>query len=239
MLIIVFFGFLNYIEAITININNDKNTTVSPLEIEIHIKDAFKKFGVKPTKEAAKKRIQENRILANVYIKKYGIPKNIYIRSKLNIESDLADAYVKKEQEKIELSNDVLKSYYIVHKEDFTKPKSIEAIVKRFNDYEKAVKFYNICRKENNITALTKEERPQEFFIQGLHPIIRPLLKKVKENSCIPPLYLGKDFLVFVIFNKKKEKILPFLEVKNQIRKILLKKAYFKTRKKLLREYYQ
>ncbi|BCD68944.1 peptidyl-prolyl cis-trans isomerase [Nitratiruptor sp. YY09-18] len=222
--------------AINIQIKPDTNISVSNQEIQWEIGHAYTTKGIKPTQNAAKKYIEENRKLANAYLKKFKIPQSLFVKYKLTVEEDLAREYIKKYQEKLNLTDDVLRSYYEYHKEDFLQPKRFKAVMKKFNSFAEAMAFYNQCqKKKEDILHKIKKSEIKEYNIAHIHPMVRSFFKDIKKEGCLPPLYIGDKYAVFVVTKVEPKSYLPYQKVKEDIRRILLKKSFEKTRRELLK----
>ncbi len=239
---IYFILLLSSLYAIEIDISLSNSTDVDAVDVE-RFKVMLQKRNMGISDEGAKNAIKENRILANAYMKEYGIPDLLKIEMQIILEEKLRNMLVRKEKEKIEINNDVLLSYYKNHKDEFYKSEEITFNVYNFKNYEDAHSFYNKNRnnyteidsyvKDNNITKIS-----ETMLKSKLHKELRALLKDGNVTKYItPPEFFNKKYMILDVVSIQKAKILPFDKVKEKVRKSLLSKINQDTKTKLLAKY--
>ena len=244
--LLLFFAINIY--AIQISITPDKN--VSNIKIGSMDKQALKSYlkdtiGFVITEKGAKKVAKENRILANVYLKRYPLDTFTKHRIKIMIEDYLAKKMVDKVQKQIAISPKVIQSYYYDHLQDFKKPATVDLVGFDFPSYESAVDFYYKIRnkdiefakklaKQKNITIASYRHKK----IKDLAPSIQKILKKDKEKYFLPPLIIGDHIKILYVSSYHKAKgYIPLKKVEGKIKKYLYDKTFFQYRKKILEEY--
>lgn len=210
---------------ITLSPSKRKETTKE--EIQIYLNNLQRKGIIIKDKEKVKKRIIEDRILADKYIQNQTTPSRIIISYKHQLEQELADLYIRKKMEK-KISNKEIKSYYIMHRNQFKEPKKLSLILYDFKDYNEAVKAY---QKKNFYGYKPKKIK---ISINKIVSYLRPIFYKLKKGDITPPIYFRGKFIIFKVENIENSKIKPLQKVENEIRKILLKKAYTTYRKQVL-----
>ncbi len=236
---LLFFIIFSFINAVELKIYPSRDLNISDSEADILIMTTYKNRGIKPTKEAAKKKIYENRVLADAYLKKYNIPTSLLINKKLEIEEALAKEYIKRFQKNVTIKNNVLKSYYVVHKKEFHRPQTIVYYPIEFDSFDRALQFYFQAKKNINIAKeYTKQHEIKKYKVpkERIFLPIRKMFDNVKTSSILPPIYLGDSYVVFYVSHVLPGKELTFDEAKDKIRKILLRKSFNQTRNELLEE---
>lgn len=226
--------------AVELQVSPSKDINATDMEIGLITSKVYKEKHIKLTQEAAKKYLQENKVLSNAYLKEYKDMPHPYKQAKeIEIEEKLADEYIKKHQEKIKLDKETLLSYYVAHKKEFLKPKTYTFYPIEFTAYEEAVEFYN--KNRNNPDAIKKyieEKKVRSLSVpeKKINFMVKNLFVDKKPNTLLPPVYMGNKFILFYIEDVSPEKQMSFEEAKPQIRKKLLEKVYARTRKKLLED---
>jgi hypothetical protein len=196
----------------------------------------------------ARKVAKENKILANEYIKKFGLSNFDKSKIEVMVNTYLADNMVRRIQNKIKIPDKVLYSYYLDNKEKFRTGDQIDFISFEFDDMRKAVDFYvkvkdkdfsyaqKIADKDN---VKTKNFLNQRIF--KIDPNIKKYLDDHKSGYFLPPIYLkGRNIKVLYVKNYKlsdKNDYLSFEQVKEEIAKKLKKANFIKERNKLLEKY--
>ncbi len=239
---IYFILLLSSLYAIEIDISLSDSTDANAVDIE-RFKVMLQKRNMGISDANAKSAIQENRILANAYMKEYGIPDLLKIEMQIILEEKLRNMLVRKEKEKIEINNDVLLSYYKDHKDEFYKSEEITFNVYNFENYEEAYSFYSKNRdnyteinnyvKDNNITKAS-----ETMLKSKLHKELRALLQEGNATKYItPPEFFNKKYMILDVVSIQKAKISPFNTVKKKVRASLLSKINQDTKTKLLAKY--
>jgi hypothetical protein len=232
--------------AVNVEIEEDKNISISNIE-----KDALKSF-VKETMnfvlmdKAAFKIAKENRILANEYIKNYGINQYDKARIRVEIEMYLSNRLTKKIQQKVNLPREILYSYYLDNKEKFKKSDKVDIAIFFFKNPEEAIEFYTKYRNKSfeemrkaveKTGGMVKEYNSKE--VEKLKDPIKTLLKMQKRSKILLPPIVGVKYssLLFVKRYHKGEGYKSFDEVKNTIKKLLYDKTFLKMRNEILKKY--
>lgn len=207
------------------------SSKIHPTQEEISVlQNMLKQRGVTiKDKETIKKRIQENRILANTYLQKYGIPKKLKLSHKLDMEEEIADLFIHKNIQ-LKLNDQILRSYYTMHQKRFYTPKRLSLILYEFKNFHQALQAY----KAKNFKTLKSHEIILE--INQLSLYIRPFFENLQEGEITPPLYFKGRFIVFKVKKIIPKKLKPFEDVKQEIKQILIDKAYATYRKQLLQK---
>jgi len=218
--------------GIELSISPDKEKEVEVKEKELKMTQNI--LGKK--KKKISRYIRENRMLANLYLKKYAKEGNkkweeFLQFKKLNIEEALSNMLIDINQSKQSIDEKVIKSYYIVHRNDFKKPKTLELKLYSSQDYKKAVHIYTTLKKEGNYTSLPVPKE-MNLSISQVFPYIRDLFKNAKKGDILPPLFFKDSFIIFQVKDIKPEEIMDFKEVKEDIKSIL----FYKTREKIRKE---
>ncbi|WP_201340479.1 MULTISPECIES: peptidyl-prolyl cis-trans isomerase [unclassified Nitratiruptor] len=149
----------------------------------------------------------------------------------MKAEKELATLFVKKNQEKIKIDQDVLESYYKTHSKEFVQEEKIHFTAYKFSDFEKALKFYRANGKEKagdtvDIT-LPKSQ---------INPLIASLFDKAKVGELTPPVFYGGNYVVFKINKIEPTKKLSLEESRPKIKKVLLQKIFPQIKKKLIEQ---
>ena len=207
------------------------SSKIHPTQEEISIlQNMLKQRGVTiKDKKTIKKRIRENRILADTYLQKYGIPKKLKLRHKLDMEEEIADLFIRKNIQ-VKLNDRILRSYYIMHQKRFYAPKRLSLILYEFKNFHQALQAY----KAKNFKTLKSHEITLE--INQLSPYIRPFFENLQEGEITPPLYFKGRFIVFKVKKVIPKQLKPFEDVKQEIKRILVDKAYTTYRKQLFQK---
>ena len=235
--------FLNvFLSAIEIDFISDKKIDVTQDEIT-YFKAQVLKQRVRIDDKEAKRILNENRILANLYLKEETIPQSYRINLTHKVEKMLAKMLVDKYEEKLELSEDILLSYYRAKKDEFYKKKQILLNVYKFNDFDSALEMYMAKREKiDNMDAYAKEHDikmiEQQLEVDNMHIQIRANLKNLEdENYLVPPLKWADGYIVVHAVRFIEENYMPYEEVKEDIKERLMVQNRKNARKKLMQEY--
>ena len=215
--------------ALEITIIPSKNKQPTEQEVQIYSNDLQKRGIVIKDKQKIKKRILEDRLLADEYLSKHKISPTIRISYTHKLERELADLYIQQSMKK-RISDKEIKSYYVMHKDRFTKPKKLILKLYGFKSYEEAAKAY----QEKNLQA--KKAHNIEFYVSDIAPYLRPFFENVGKGDITPPLYFKGQFIIFEIRDIVSPQPEPLAKVAKKIEKILFQKAYAEYRKRLLKE---
>ncbi|MEA2111644.1 MAG: hypothetical protein U9P71_06300 [Campylobacterota bacterium] len=236
------FGFASMIlisSLYGLNISYTKSTIleVTPQEVK-HFSIILKKRGIKINQVQAKKAILENRVLADDYLMQFDISEDIANEFKLMLEEKLREMRIKEAKNAVNISDDILLSYYKDNKDNYYKTSEIEFNVYTFSTFNKALEFYqkNDLSKnktivsDNNITSTN-----EKMSINQLHPELLNLLKdETSFGYLVPPEKFFKNYIILEVVNIEKGHIELYENVKKAVRRDLEKKITKDITKKLL-----
>lgn len=193
----------------------------------------------------AKTLIKENEALANAYLDS-SLSSHEKVRLEVAIDELLSKQMVKKVQKSIDISEDVITSYYLNNRNDFKLEPLLAIEIYEFKNYNEASKLYMYTQKHQSdeiktyIDAAKASKKDLKRRLNQLHPSIASLIKKQEQKSgyFLPPLYLKDKFIVIYIraFDDSA-KYIPLRQSKTKIKNILWEKTYLKKRKELLKKY--
>lgn len=193
--------------------------------------------------ENAKIAIKENRVLADVYMEKYGIPEVLKKEMQILLEEQLRQLLIDKEKAAIKVNDDVLLSYYKDNKHEFYKPDVITFNIYSFKNYDDAHTFY-AANKDNytNIQTYVKEHNvskdSQTMPLRKLHKKLQALVKDSNSSRYIvPPEYFYKQYIVLDVVSMEPAQLMTFTEAKKRAKARLLSKINQETKAKLLEKY--
>ena len=237
----LFFIFLLPLLAIDLQINPDRNISVTQPEIDqTTAKFLAKKMRIE--NKDAKNVVYENRLLANELLKTSKIPSELLNDIRLSLEETLAEALVKQHQDAITIDDKVLESYYKTNKKEFEEDRLLDIVVYDFDDFEKATKFYATFKntpensgayiKDNNITA-----SPQQHEIGKLTPMMKDALRDYEQkNYLTTPLFFQKKFYIIYIKDVKHNDKKTFASHREYITTMLKQKTFLDARAALLKK---
>ena len=216
--------------GVEVTITPDSDTTISQAEMDV-VKKAY--IGTKMTVHDDKLKVylSDNRKLSDIYLKEVGLSDDEKISLRHMVERTLAKKMIEKIQDETELTEDVIKSYYIAHKDEYKGEERFDYYYLIFDDYKSAVDFYfkhekdadkmmDIIKKEN-ITVMPFKKMPKS---QAPFNLLEAFSKEVKP-VILPPLHMRKYEIVYGI-KKYAPEVLPYTQVRHQIRKKLFDEAY-------------
>jgi len=229
--------YFQYLHAIDIKVQPDKNIQVLPSDV-FAMKNFLKKkyHFIATNDDGVRKLVKENRILANEYLKAGKLNMNLL---KVELEKRFADAYVRDLQKKIKIPQKVLKSYYYDHLKEFKQSPKVEIVRYSFNTYENAEKFYRQFKNNKQINVSDFNGTEKDIGIVDLDRVREPLkglAQEYKKGYVSPPYIWSKDrYDVYYIKNFiKRGKYKKFDEVKEDIKKILYDRTFVKEREKII-----
>lgn len=242
----VIFSLLLYcfsLYAIELNITTSKDINASKEEIKATI-DQYMQNHVKIEYQDAKKVVEDNRIMSDIYIKKN--PLDDYAKSTilLRIEEFFAGKFIANLQQKESLSDDILKSYYIENTEEFKEPAYLKMKFFTSNNYETIYKLYSKIKenksipnrkflKENNISA----RDVNASITQLRRDIVDMLPSKDMNGFFTTPEFFTDHYTLIYILESKEEKIKSYSMVKNDIKHKLLLKTFKRKRNEFIKKY--
>jgi len=233
--------------SIEINVTKDKKITVSEYDKNAVTAYLQQLFNFHITNKGAYKLVKENRMLANFYLDENNLSKYDISYIKIIAENYLADKVVKDIQSKADLSEKVLLSYYIENKDKFKKEDKIKPIIFWFKDPDDAINFYMQMKTKDLSYMKARSKNFKVFKIEDVDykPItffkkeIRNLISPEKKGKLLYPMVLSSQ-VANVMYIEDYQKAVgnkPFKNIKEEIKKILLKKSFNDFRKKLIQQY--
>ncbi len=197
--------------------------------------------------DGAYKIIAENRLLANEYIKKYGLKDDDKRMLKLQTERYLAEKFVRLFQNEHIIDDKVALSYYLDHQDQFKKEGRIKPILFIFNDADQAIKFYSLAKgkTEQEVMKIAKEMNAtiKKDDWRDIDTLKSPTLNFVKrfgkKGYMLPPEFITPSSanVLYIEDYQKSQGYKPFESVKEDIKKYLFLQTFNKFRKKLLAQY--
>lgn len=206
--------------------------------------DKFFKFHL--TDDGAYKLVKENRILANAYLKKYGLPNDDKERIKVETELYLANAMVREIQNRIKLSDKVLYSYYIDNIDKFKDSDHVDLSIFYFKNPENAFQFYWTAKnkKFEDAKKLAKQlskdiviKDYNDVKLNTMKPFFRNMITKYGAGHLMPPIFDEVTSVSFIRAYHEATEYKKFNDVKEEIRKILYNKTFLRERNKILSQY--
>jgi hypothetical protein len=228
---------------ITLSYNPQANTSASSEEVAM-LKAAYRDRNVIIEDDAAKKVIAENRYLYQNYLKEGKIPEEVRLNFILEFEKQLAYKAIKDQQEKIDIDDTTLKSYYIANPKEFEKPEQINLSIYQLPSFEAGAKAYEAL-KENllHVEAYAQDHNfSKHDYNVSLDRMDRNLQPLFKDNTktapyILPPQYYHGAYRLFVLHSKEPSGHYSFEESKERIKTILYRKAEKRTKLELLKPF--
>ena len=242
--VVIFINIAIPLSAVQLQITQDQKIETSQID-ENAIKSYFKDvLGFVISDKGAEKLVKENRILSDEYLRKYSLNDFEYARARVMVEDYLSKLLIDKFQNKINLDDKVLLSYYYDNLEKFKESDKVDIIGYEFDSYDKALDFYYTIKKAHTpLSQAVQKFSPdiKNYPAQKLSSInykVKRLIKKNASSYFLPPLFLGEK--VKVLYIKKyypAEGYIPFQKVRNKIKKILFDETFLKYRNQLIQQY--
>lgn len=233
------------LSAITLNIGLDDGAPITTAEKEAFIADTRQKQRITIDKKEAERILTENRRLADGWIKEDGLTENELLKIRFDLERAFSERLIRKHQEKIEIDDDVLKSYYMANKDEFVYGTGVSFKAYTFGAFNEAAAFYAKFKdnyssipeyvNENNITVVESTRNT----LSSLHPVIESMLLDHNKTNYItaPGRFKGK-FVVLDVLEFTEDIVHPYNKaVKKNIRNKLYYKTKSKSREMLLEKY--
>jgi len=210
------------------------------------IQSAFLKQRIQIDDDDALNIIQENRFLADEYIKKNQVPQEVLLNMKLEFEKHLASEVVREMESKIEIEDEVVKSYYIANKEEFYKAPEIELNIYRFQTFDEAYLFYKrFVSQKDGIDEYVNEHNvsnnTEKTEVNRLNKLFQEMILNTKEQPpfLLPPQFFYKHYSVLYIKHIGEADVLEYEFVKEKIAKKLHEKALDRMKKEMLKPYHE
>ena len=243
---ILFFILSTY--AVQIEVSSDTQIKVTPNELSIYKKYIKEKYHYIITDDkGARKLLEENKKLANAFIKSkyFNTSERLYL--KIMIEDYLADRYVKKLQQSIKIPKKVVFSYYLDNKEKFKQKDKVYIIGYAFKNYKNAMEFYRQAYQlhdDSKIDILAKRYGgvKKDYGwkdVSSLKKSFSSFIQKGQTHYLIPPFIHDRHHIrVYYIRGYKRGRgYIPFEKVRKQIEEILYAKTFEKKREEILKHY--
>ena len=231
-----------FLSAVEVDIKADKKIIVDADETGTLI-NMGQSENIQIDKKDAKRLIEENRKIADLFLLEAHLPQPYLTSLRLNVEKQLANMMTKQYSEKFELSDEVLRSYYLAEKDKFYKEKQIQIEVLKFSDFETALQAYRACEKSPESSGAYAEKQgieviKQSVDVHNLHVQLKSQLRENDEsNYLLPPQVWGDGFIVVRIAGYIQKGYRPYDTVKDEIREKLVVENDRNARKALLKEY--
>lgn len=217
--------------ALELTLKQDTNISVSPRDVEWTISNfLIKKMNIE--KDDAKRITEDNRRLANEYLKHHALPEDLKTSILISLEEKLATLYVQSLQEKEPITDTIIESYYKLNQKEFTKEAEFKTTIYSFETFDDALNFYTktketpkksiIIARDSNVTLFDKSASLSSF-----HPQITQMFKDGKSTDYLtPPFLFMNNFLIVYVENVTPSTLLTLQESKEKIKKILLDKTF-------------
>ena len=240
-ILITIFAFAILLQAVDVQVK------IEPYKSNEMNIEAFKQFLIDKmhfhpdNQKDLDKRLNEDWLLANYFVKKYNSPfEEADVTNMVN--RYLADKAVEKIQRSVKISDDVLRSYYLDHKNKYRMKAIVTFDLYTFKSLQKADAFYRFAKEHNasEVAAYTKKERIKTSSYKSrlnmMLPVFRLVMIDLEQSGYYtPPVYYNHDFDVLYIKNiEKKDEYVPYRVAKKEIAKKLYKQTFLKKRKEIL-----
>lgn len=243
-IILLLFPLVAFSLSITINAQEDNN--ISNKEVSF-FQASLLKQRYQINKESARKILQENRFLSDIYLKSGAVDENILINFQLELERNLAKKIIEENEEKISISDEILKSYYLANQKEFENPNRVDLSIYKFKTFKSALEFFNNFNKNIKNINIYAEENSLDITIKkdiSLNSLEKQLRFMIEFSKNTPPYLLEPQFYydhfsVVHVIKLNPSDIKKFDNVKNIISKKLHKERLHDMKTKLLKPYYQ
>lgn len=130
---------------------------------------------------------------------------------------------------KSRISEDIVKSYYISHQNEFVMPEKYDLYVLQSESPNNLKMLLKQIEKEKNILWSLKQKEHQHFRKISIHQI--PLawkfhLESLSSHTFSEIFKFQNDFYSLLYTNKYPEAKIPFKNMQNEIRELLVKKKF-------------
>jgi len=237
-----FFFITVFMYGIEIEIRPDKKIKVQSGDISAMKHYLKKRYRFVVEDKGARQLVEENRILANEYLKSpyfKSFDRNFF---KIKTERELADKFVELLQREIKIPQEAVKSYYYDHLDEFKEPPKAYLVRYSFPTYEEALRFYQDKKKNPNISIKEYKGIKRDIGFASIPRFKEPLKSLVEKHGAgylTPPFIWAPDrydvYYVKEIDDKPKYK--DFEKVRKQIEEKLHKLTFKKRREEILKKY--
>lgn len=230
--------------AIEIDISPSKSPVASQSEVSAFVSDVKKREHVLLDDDVAKSIVENNRLLADAYLKEVGIKTAYLQKIRFGIEKKLADNLVEKYEETIRTDDDILRSYYVAHIDEFKIGNEIAFKAYTFKTYKDAFNMYErFSAHKEGIESYAKEhnatvQQREHFPVDNLDSALKYLLDEKRKTPylTVPTRYRGK-YILLQVKQYETDVLLSYEKVKHEIRQKLLRKIRNRSRDALIKKY--
>ena len=216
--------------GVEVNVMPDSNLSISQAEMAV-VKKAYVGTQMVVNDEKLRLYLSDNRKLSDLYIKNVGLKGDEAITFRHTVERILAKKMIEKIQDETELTEDVIKSYYIAHKDEFKSEDRFDYYYLVFDDFRSAAEFYlehnssveailDIAKKEK-ITVVPFKGVPKSrapfHLVQAFYKEVKPII--------LPPQH-GRKYEIIYGVTKHAPEALPYQQVRSKIHDKLFDEAY-------------
>jgi|GEM_PF-2268816 len=241
MLAIIVFSF-----AIEIDLKPDNNLSVGYEDAQALKDYLYQIYRYRITDQGAYDIVKENRLLANTYLKRNQVSPQDTKYLTIVTEKYLAESFIKKLQKAQNVSDKVLLSYYLDHKDEFKNEDKLYFILLEFPSFNKAMSFYQLAQKKSPQQAIEKARTEYNATIKdlgwkdfsSLKTATKSFIQQGKKEYFLPPFIITSNRIdiLYVKDYQEGKGYKKFDEVKDEIKKILYTKAFIKERNKILHQ---
>jgi hypothetical protein len=249
-LFVFFLLFVSLAYSVEIDVRPSNTIKVDSKDVDLFKYYLKKVYRIYIPEYGAKKIAEENRILANEFLKNYGLSENDKRYLKLITEKYLSEKFVEKfQKENAHLDEKVLLSYYLDNKDKFKNEDEVYVVMFAFDNPEKAIRFYNASNESNKkyeeVEKLAKElnatiKEKGWVSVKKIKQPFRSIIEKKKKGglALFPEMVSSNSFIVLYSKEyKKREGYKPFEKVRKTIEQFLLKETFNDFRNQLLKKY--
>jgi len=232
------------LSAVELNLNKDTNLSVEQTEIDI-VQKAYQGKNASINLKKLKTYLKDNRILSNMYLDRHNpLTEDEAMVLKHTIENVLAAKVIKEIQEETKISDDVVKSYYIAHQDDYMNEPTYDYTYISFETFEKASTFY-LTHKDDikTIFSYVKESNATvQKFVQKSESSVYYTIGKEAQKTETPFILAPQkleEYVIMYVQAKHKPLPIPYEVVKANIKEMLFQKTATEKRNKLMLDYEQ
>jgi len=220
-------------------IGKGDNITITQEEIEFFKKNFVPKYIV-PTEKALLDVFLRQRLFSREALEKgYNQEPDVKMRLEMERERVLGRVYGERYlKEHLNITDEVLRSYYLSHIQEFTLPRRLELYKIVTRDKEAAEKAYQKAKalpdafpdlaRKSSVDPRTQPEGGKMGLVRedALVPKIRKCLEGAGKNTVVGPIELKGFYYVFWVKDVQPKEVTPFKKIKEELyRKIAREKA--------------
>ena len=230
--------------AVSLDIKADNNVHVTQEEAKYFQSALKKEQGIHIDEKESERVLKVNRVLSNAWLQEGGYDKVEQMKIRRDLERAFTEKLIHKHFGKLEITEDILLSYYLDNKKEFILGTKIHFDAYTFDAFKPALDFYEHFKdnrnglqgyvKEHNITIRTSDENT----LATLHPaLLNMLVDNNTTDYFTTPARFKNKFVVLDIIDFTPNAKAPFNTVKEQIKKKLYYKKKSDVRNALLEKY--